>query len=177
MGTQIDDLMPAVSQEVRPRMSLARKVFVGLADAATRAQVTEVIAELGYEAVAVGDGYRLAESLADPILGDDTASRPRAIIINPVLPGCTGFSLLSGLRDLGWSTPVIFIIDGDDLSARRRAWAQGASGVFVAPFDDQELRSFIEMVIDPEVEALAAGTSELDVIEFPEGTNPGVKLG
>lgn len=130
----------------RPALLGEEHVLVALEDSATRARVSRLVESLGLEPISVADGIQLTEVLADSILGDGH-QRPSAIVINPVLRGCTGFAVLSGLRDLGWTTPVIFIID-DAGDGRYEPWANGVSGVFIEPFQDNELRDFLDLMIE-----------------------------
>ena len=131
-----------------PTVQINPQVLIAIAERACRERVARVIADLGCEVDAMGDGYRLTERLADSILGDTHRARPCLIIVNPILPGCTGISLLAGLRDLGWDTAIVFVIAAQDVGRQLR-WSHGASGVFVDPFDEDELRAFAEVVLDP----------------------------
>lgn len=154
-----------------------RPVLVGLSTAGLRVAVTEMITACGHEVVSLADGYHLTQTLAGAILGED-AARPRLIITNPILPGCTGVSLLAGLRELGWDTPVIFLIGADDPAARAQTWSPEVTAVFVEPVDLRELGALVALLLDPEV-GEAFGTLRVPRwIHSPrlaEGTNPGVK--
>lgn len=157
----------------------ARRILVGVSDGRNRERIARAVGDLGHEVVAMADGYHLTECLADGILSGKCDQRPSLIIVNPILPGCTGLSLLGGLRDLGWQTPVVFIIRGDDYRGRSQAWAKGVTGVFIEPFTDEELRTFASLVLDPDVSRAINDARGLECEtpwSFPEGTNPGLSL-
>lgn len=141
-------------------------MLVGLAREHTRAAVSRVIAEQGYDVVCAADGCHLIQQLSSAILGDDDA-RPGLIVTNPILVGCTGLSVLAGLRDLGWDTPVIFVSAEGDEVGRSWALAHGATGVFSEPVDPGELATFVNIVLSPEIGA------RFGVLGAPEGTRPG----
>lgn len=164
----------AIDIRTNERTEQHRPVLVGVSDRDLRRAVTGTLAARGHDVVAVPDGFHLTQRIADAILGD-SRSRPELIIINPILPGCTGLSLLAGLRELGWDTPVIFLIDPNDEAARDQAWSPDVSGVFVEPVDLRELSAFVELVLDPQVgDTLRSLRSPLPGgSRFPEGTNPG----
>ncbi len=170
---------PAERRFHKEKSKETRRILVGVADERTRARIAGAVGDLGYEVVNMADGYHLTECLADGILSGKTDQRPSLIIVSPILPGCTGLSLLGGLRDLGWSTPVVFVIRANDTRGRSQAWAEGLTGVFIEPFTDQELQSFASLVLDPEVSRAITDARDLECEPpgtFPEGTNPGLQL-
>lgn len=138
-------------------------IMLGLSRPRARISVSRALADLDHEIVSVADGYRLTQRLADVILGDDRR-RPSLIVANPILAGCTGISLLSGLRDLGWDTPVIFLVGSRVDPERARVWSHGATALFVEPIDLGELKRFVELVLDP----------TFGFAELAEGTDPGI---
>jgi|GEM_PF-986269 len=118
------------------------EALVGVAEARPRGEISEMLSRLGFAVSAEADGFRLIERIADAILGK-AVERPALIIADALLPGCTGLSLLGGLRDLGWQTPVILLSPRSPDAARWQAWSSGVSGVFTAPYDMDELHSFV----------------------------------
>lgn len=166
-------------EEVESHIRTQRKrVLLGLSNKQLRASISRLMSARGYDVVAVPDGFHLTQKLADAILGSEDA-RPSLIIINPILRGCTGLSLLSGLRELGWDTPVVFVIAKNDFAGRTQAWADGVSGVFLEPVDLRELSAFVDLAVDPAIGGAfrtlrSPKTRGLDDFELAEGTNPGV---
>jgi CheY-like chemotaxis protein len=126
------------------------RVLVAIPRRSTRERVAGLIADLGYEVVGVSDHQHLADELGDLLL-DDELAQPAAIIADPTIPGCSGVSLLGALRALGWDIPLVFVIDSNNPLALRQTWTPGVAGVFVEPFRDDELQSFIDLILDPEV--------------------------
>lgn len=122
-------------------------VLVGIEDPRVREDVAKALEHQGYSVVAVGDGYRVIEYIASAVLDGPPELRPNLIIVDSILKGCTGLSLVSGLRDLGWETPVIVLTPMDDEQTRRQAWEVGATGVFMTPFDVRELGVFSEVIL------------------------------
>lgn len=123
-------------------------ILLGIADTQLRASVASALTGLECDVVALGDGFHVIERMADAILGGSRQARPCLIIVDSILPGCTGLSLLAGLRELGWDTPVILLMSHDDEDVRRQAWEHGATGVFMNPFAVQELCVFADLVLD-----------------------------
>lgn len=127
---------------VRDGDSRRAEALVGVAEARPRREIGAMLSRLGFTVSSEADGFRLIERIADAILGKPV-ERPALIIADAVLPGCTGLSLLGGLRELGWQTPVILLGPRSPDAARRQAWSSGVSGVFTAPYDMHELHAFV----------------------------------
>ena len=126
-------------------------ILLGIADTRLRETVAVGLKELACEIVALGDGYHVVECMADAILDGPRQSRPCLIIVDSILPGCTGLSVLAGLREMGWDTPVILLMPHEDEDVRRQAWGHGATGVFMNPFEVQELCVYADLVRDASV--------------------------
>lgn len=116
------------------------RVLLGVEDSEFRASVALALSEdLDCDVHAVADGFRLVEHIADAILDGPQPCRPGLIIVDSMLPGCSGLTLLIGLRQLDWDTPVVLLTPRDDENTRRQAWEHGATGVLTEPFDVREL--------------------------------------
>ena len=135
----------------RPLPSPPPTILVAIADEQRRSNVNAAVSNLDCEVVTVADGYHLIQLIADAILDDTERPRPTLIIADSILPGCTGLSVLAGIRELGWNTPVVLLTGPDDATARQRAWELGVSGVFIEPFDVRELSAFCDLVLDPSI--------------------------
>jgi CheY-like chemotaxis protein len=141
-GQEATRWRPARSAPPRPP-----EILIGIRDQGLRDRTAVALGDLGRPIVRVGDGLRLVERIADAVL--DNAGRPGLIVADAVLPGCTGLTLLSGVRALHWDTPVILLTQMHEQRERGIAWAQGVTGVFVDPIDVADLRSFAALVLDP----------------------------
>ena len=86
----------------------APRVFLAVVDPSKRLRLTGALERIGCDVVATHSGYHLLERIADALL-DDGASRADALVFDAILPGCTGLSLLEGLRDLQWDVPIILL--------------------------------------------------------------------
>lgn len=126
-----------------------KSAVVAMRDGAVRAQVSSMLGSLGCSVDSFGNGMDLIDRLADRILAGSRSSRPDLIIAEAILPGCTGVSLLAGLRELGWETPVILLTRSDQNSVRKQAWHNGVTGIFIEPLDLNQLGEFAQLVLDP----------------------------
>lgn len=123
------------------------EILVGISDRRLRDRAAAALSELGRPVVRVGDGLRLVERIADAVLDD--AIRPGLIVADAILPGCTGLTVLSGVRSLHWDTPVILLTRMHQERERRAAWAEGVTGIFIDPFELDDLRAFAALILDP----------------------------
>lgn len=141
----------AANGRARQQSAVRPVILVGVADAELRAKIVVGLGGTDHEVVAVSNGFHLIERVADAILSDSTSDgvRPKLIVADSVLPGCKGLTLLAGIRDLGWDTPVILLSPPDDERSRREAVAWGVCGVLVEPVDVGELCALSELVLDP----------------------------
>lgn len=107
-------------------------------DARLRALLAEYLTREGYAMVTVGDGKEMRESLA--------AGRPDLIILDLMLPGEDGLSLLRELRTVG-NLPVIMLsARGEDID-RIVGLEVGADDYLAKPFNPRELLARIKAVL------------------------------
>jgi CheY-like chemotaxis protein len=117
--------------------------LVGVRNRARREHIDQMLRRNGCAVKTTPDGFHLIQRLADAILSNRDIARPDLIIADAVLPGCTGASLLAGLRDLGWETPVILLtMDGGP-----RSWPQHIRGLLAMPIDMNELEQVIRLAL------------------------------
>src|SRR5262249_33272517 len=91
----------------------------------------------------------------DPILAGDgrtaisriQAERPDAVVLDVMLPGIDGWSVLEDLHALGDPVPIVVCSAKKDTDDMERARALGASGYVVKPFD-------IDRLVDAVMEAV-----------------------
>ena len=126
----------------------AGTILIGLSDPEVRALVTQALEELDRDLAPVADGFHLTERIADSILDDHIGPRPSLIVADALLPGCTGLSLASGLRELNWSLPIVLLVDNVDESTLRHAWMCGASAVLLTPIDRGELVAICRLLLE-----------------------------
>jgi DNA-binding response OmpR family regulator len=108
-------------------------------DPTVRAVVARYLQRAGFHVDAVGDGrtarQRMAESTVD------------LAILDIMLPGMDGLSLLRLLRDNGDATPVILLTARGDEADRVSGIELGADDYVVKPFSPRELVARAEMVL------------------------------
>src|SRR5580698_9966008 len=69
------------------------------------------------------------------------------IILDVMLPGCDGWSILKQLRDAGNQTPVLFLTARDSVDDRVRGLEAGADDYLIKPFAFSELLARIRTII------------------------------
>lgn len=156
------------------RLVPERSVYVAISNREDRDYITAMLETDGYQVTTFADGYHLVEHIADAI-EDSSRPRPKLIIADAILPGCTGVSLLSGLRDLHWQTPIVLLTEKDVHLKRSRSWNYGVTAIFHQPFDIDELCAFASLVMEPQnpeeearAQRLARGTGRHPAPEWVE---------
>ena len=97
---------------------------------------------MGVEPILAGDG-RTAISRIE-------AERPDAVVLDVMLPGIDGWSVLEDLHAMGDPVPIVVCSAKKDVQDMERARELGASGYVVKPFD-------IDRLIDAVMVALGRG--------------------
>jgi two-component system, OmpR family, response regulator len=97
---------------------------------------------IGVEPILAGDG-RTAISRIE-------AERPDAVVLDVMLPGIDGWSVLEDLHAMGDPVPIVVCSAKKDIQDVERARELGASGYVVKPFD-------IDRLIDAVMVALGRG--------------------
>jgi len=101
----------------------------------------------------VADGLRreghLVETAADGLLGEELAQRKTfdVAIVDLMLPGKDGLSLIRGLRRGGVTTPMIVLSAKRNASDKVECLRSGADDYLSKPFDFMELVARIEAVL------------------------------
>lgn len=104
----------------------------------TAAFLTEVLREAGWSVDAARDG---AEGLRKALAGEYAL-----VLLDVMLPGRDGWSILSALRGSGKSTPVLFLTARDAVAERVRGLDLGADDYLVKPFDVAELLARVRSI-------------------------------
>jgi len=94
---------------------------------------------MGVEPILAGDG-RTAISRIE-------AERPDAVVLDVMLPGIDGWSVLEDLHAMGDPVPIVVCSAKKDAEDMERARELGASGYVVKPFD-------IDRLVDAVMEAV-----------------------
>jgi two-component system OmpR family response regulator len=94
---------------------------------------------MGVEPILAGDGRTAISRIQ--------AERPDAVVLDVMLPGIDGWSVLEDLHALGDPVPIVVCSAKKDVEDMERARELGASGYVVKPFD-------IDRLIDAVMEAV-----------------------
>jgi two-component system copper resistance phosphate regulon response regulator CusR len=114
-----------------------------------------------------GEGYGVAvEATGEGAFFRATTERFDAIVLDVMLPGRDGLTILVGLRERNVKTPVLVLTARDTLDDRVRGLDSGADDYLVKPFAFAELLARIRALLrrgrGDEALRLSAGDLELD---------------
>ena len=121
-----------------PRNGFAR-VFVCEDDDDMRLLVAEVFRQDGYDVVEMRDGRETLEGISRAF--QFPIELPDLIVMDLLMPHCSGLGILTALRRANWRTPVIVITGFSHGSVLDRARDLGAAAVLRKPFSLDELRA------------------------------------
>ena len=126
------------------------------------ARLAQTLAELlhrqGYTADISGDGLSGLDNAASDIYD--------LVVLDAMLPGMDGFTLLRELRGGGSSLPVLMLTARSELSDRVRGLDCGADYYLTKPFDSRELVACINALLrrqGSQVDELTLGNTALDL--------------
>jgi DNA-binding response OmpR family regulator len=114
---------------------------------------------MGVEPILAGDG-RTAISRIE-------AERPDAVVLDVMLPGIDGWSVLEDLHEMGDPVPIVVCSAKKDIQDMERARELGASGYVVKPFDIDRLIDAVMVALGRNRDAERGYVGELG-IEGPE---------
>ncbi|HEX9774011.1 MAG TPA: response regulator transcription factor [Actinomycetota bacterium] len=126
-------------------MSDRIKVLVVEDDAPTRLLIHDVLDLEGYQVSAVADGLSALQAVRQ--------IRPDAIVLDAMIPGMDGFSVLkeiradSSVRD----TPVVMLTAMDGAHETWEGWKSGCDYYMTKPFEPEDLTAVVRRL------ALGAG--------------------
>ena len=115
---------------------------------------------MGVEPILAGDG-RTAISRIE-------AERPDAVILDVMLPGIDGWSVLEDLHAMGDPVPIVVCSAKKDIQDMERARELGASGYVVKPFDIDRLIDAVMVALGRNRDAERGYVGELGL----EGPQP-----
>jgi CheY-like chemotaxis protein len=108
-----------------------RKILLVDDEEDLRVLVSSIVADLGYEVETATDGLSAIEKAEqDP---------PDLILLDLLLPGIDGLTVLRYLRESGCSAPIVLLTACSDERTIRKALREGASGYVPKPFRIHEL--------------------------------------
>ena len=144
-----------------PALSTPQRIWVVDDDAEQRRLVGTYLTDQGYDVRCLSSGEQLMVRLE--------SQRPDLVVLDVMLPGEDGLTLLRRLRDGGDDLPVVMLTAKGDGIDRIIGLEQGADDYLGKPFLPRELTARIEAVLRRRV-ALPAGTplAEGQVVEFGE---------
>lgn len=144
-----------------PARSTPQRIWVVDDDAEQRRLVGTYLTDQGYDVRCLSSGEQLMVRLE--------SQRPDLVVLDVMLPGEDGLTLLRRLRDGGDDLPVVMLTAKGDGIDRIIGLEQGADDYLGKPFLPRELTARIEAVLRRHV-ALPAGTplAEGQVVEFGE---------
>lgn len=147
-------------------MARPHRVWVVDDDPELRRMVASYLGEQGYDVRTMADAAQLKARLE--------SQRPDLVVLDLMLPGEDGLSLLRRLRDAGDDLPVLMLTARADGVDRIIGLEQGADDYLAKPFLPRELTARIEAVLRrrgsqpaggplPEGERLSFGEHTLDL--------------
>lgn len=135
-----DDALLSSPPRLATRVS---NILVADDDDDLRALVTSGLEMDGHHIIPARDGVELLEYIASTLIFDERAAYPDLIVTDVRMPGFSGMSVLAGLRDQQWTTPIIVMTAFADERIRADAYRLGASAFFAKPFDLDDLRTAV----------------------------------
>lgn len=120
-----------------------RRVLVAEEDGDTRRLLASALRADGYEVIEATNGFELLEQLSGALVFGDPAGMPEAIVMGLWMHGVSGRSIVDGLRDAQWSTPIVLISKQRGREPREELARCRAHALFEEPFDMDDLRTVL----------------------------------
>ncbi|MFM7170416.1 MAG: response regulator [Cyanobium sp.] len=124
-------------------MGRPHRIWVVDDDPEVRSLLATYLKEQGYEVRTLADGAQLRARLEGQLGGE----RPDLLVLDLMLPGDDGLTLLRRLRDGGDDLPVLMLTARADGVDRIIGLEQGADDYLAKPFLPRELTARIEAVL------------------------------
>ena len=110
--------------------------------------LTELLRSNGYRSQSAYSGTEALLYLRGQCGEQSTVNeRPRAVILDLILPGMTGEELLHNMKEIDNNIPVIVASAKDDVHTRVELLRAGADDYIVKPFDTEELLARLEVAL------------------------------
>lgn len=124
-------------------MAPPHRIWVVDDDPELRELLARYLGDQGYRVRCLADGAQLLARLQGQLGGE----RPDLLVLDLMLPGADGLSLLRRLRDGGDDLPVLMLTARADAVDRIIGLEQGADDYLAKPFLPRELTARIEAVL------------------------------
>jgi two-component system OmpR family response regulator len=135
------------------------RILIAEDDAELRDSLVRRLASAGHEPVAVADGHAAGEMIGR---GFDVA------VLDRMLPGSDGLTVLSDARAAGIGTPILVLTALGQIADRVEGLSAGADDYLVKPFAFEELvarlHALARRASDPSVGWLRAGGLSIDLM-------------
>ena len=117
VAASVTPLQPTVEQtSTSPGLSLS-PVLIAVADLARRERLAELWRQEGYSVSTMACGTELLEQLADTLESEEYVdASPALLILDARLRGVLGSSIAHGIRELGWTTPIVLLGEDSGIS-------------------------------------------------------------
>jgi DNA-binding response OmpR family regulator len=141
---------PKSNRSAAPVARQSPRLLLAEDDLQMRQLVAEALRKDGYDVVEAVDGMHVLDQVSSWLL-DQTPKGPviNLIISDIRMPGLSGLSLVAGLRQAGWTTPIILMTAFGDSETHAAAKRLGATAVFDKPFDVDDLRTLVCNLVPP----------------------------
>ncbi|MCS5697714.1 response regulator [Cyanobium sp. FGCU-52] len=145
-------------------MARSPRLWVVDDDPELRSMLATYLGEQGYQVRTLADGAQLQARL-DGSLGGE---RPDLLVLDLMLPGDDGLTLLRRLRDRGDDLPVVMLTARGDAVDRIIGLEQGADDYLAKPFLPRELTARIQAVLRRRAAVPGAGAprAEAEPVAF-----------
>lgn len=103
----------------------------------------------GHNVTALGSAWHVLEYVGSRLLAKRrrSASVPDVVVSDLKMPGVSGFELLRGFRDAGWTVPFLLITATRDEELASEAARLGATATLFKPLDLRALRARVRALI------------------------------
>lgn len=137
------------------------RILIGEDDESTAAFIAGGLEASGYQTVRLSDGKAISQRLQQETFD--------LIILDRILPGLDGLSLVKAARQQGLLTPIFLLTALGEVSDRVAGLEAGADDYIVKPFAMAELSArvaavFRRIVTDPTATSISAGPLTLDLL-------------
>lgn len=114
--------------------------YVAVLDGAQRRRISEALRGDGWFVIDLPSGYHLVEDIADVLLGEHAYLRPPdLVVVDAASPGCSGITIARGMRDLGWSVPIVLLRSREPCDPPDPEPVDGALALLPADVGPEEL--------------------------------------
>lgn len=128
-------------------------------DAGLRSFLAEELRAAGYCVLEASTGRAALAAGREPAVD--------LVMLDWMLPDCSGVEVCRELRSLGHNVPVLMLSGRDGLHDRREALEAGANDYLVKPFSMEELLAHVQTIISNNREGETTETAPLQIEDLP----------